>query len=361
MRGQGLGITVIGLFATGVFFVSSGDTNGPLEERLWRFRTLGKAFYENPTTQFQAVEQFKLAVQANPKSVVDRLNLGLSQLRAGNVKEGLVELEAVQKLDPSIPHTWFNLGIEYKKQGETQRAIAQLERMAQLVPDEAITQYNLGALYKAAGRTRDAESKFELAAKLDPNLAAPHFQLFNIYRSSGRAEDAKRELQRFQEMKKRMEEAGTGNEDIEWSMYSEVFETIEPSRSAESGPAAALKFVPAPLAGKVDASTAHLFVLDFDGDGFPDLGAWSASGISLWKKAAVATSQPALSALKGVQFVKCGDFDNDGFADLVVLTGEWSHIFENQRESSGSIRRSCPPVPSRRRFGSITTTITIWT
>ena len=28
------------------------------EERLWQYRNLGKAFYENPTTQKQAVDEF---------------------------------------------------------------------------------------------------------------------------------------------------------------------------------------------------------------------------------------------------------------------------------------------------------------
>ena len=92
-------------------------------------RTLGKAFYENPTTQAQAVEQFKQAHELNPKSQIDRLNYGLALLRAGKGREGMAELEAVQKAAPAMPHTWFNLGIEFKKLGETAKAIAQLEQM----------------------------------------------------------------------------------------------------------------------------------------------------------------------------------------------------------------------------------------
>lgn len=343
MRGQGFVLSVLGLFGTGVFFVSSGDTDAALEERLWRYRTLGKAFYENPTTQQQAVEQYRLAVQANPKSPVDRLNYGLALLRAGSGKEGMAELEAVQKADPSIPHTWFNLGIEWKKLGETERAIAQLERMAQLVPDEAITQYNLGALYKSAGRAADAEAKFALAANLDPHLAAPHFQLFNLYRSAGRADDAKRELALFQEMKKRMEEAGTGNEDIEWCMYSEVYETIDPKRSVDPDPPAALKLTPQDLPGKVDGATASLFTLDFDNDGVPDLGAVSSSGVTLWRRAQSASPQPALNAMKGALAAVPGDFNNDGFADLVVVLPSGPVLMENQK---GVFRASAIKLPA---------------
>ena len=35
------------------------DDNRALEDRLWQHRNLGKAFYENPTTQAQAVVEFK--------------------------------------------------------------------------------------------------------------------------------------------------------------------------------------------------------------------------------------------------------------------------------------------------------------
>ena len=154
-----------------------------------------------PDYQTQAVEQFRQASQLNAKSAPDRLNYALALLRAGNAKEGVGELEAVQKMDPKLPHTWFNLGIEYKKMGETDKAIAQLEQMARLVADEPITQYNLGVLYKAAGRAPDANAKFALSARLDPNFAAPHFQLFNFYRQQGQADRAKEELGRFQDLK----------------------------------------------------------------------------------------------------------------------------------------------------------------
>src|SRR5207253_7629591 len=89
-----------------------------VDERLSQHRNLGKAFYENPTTQVQAVEEFRKALQIAPSSVRERLNFGLALLRAGKTQEGIAELERVQKQDPSLPHTWFNLGITFRKNGE---------------------------------------------------------------------------------------------------------------------------------------------------------------------------------------------------------------------------------------------------
>src|SRR6478735_7977695 len=99
------------------------------EDRLARHRNLGKAFYENPTTQNEAVEEFRKALALAPTSAPERLNFGLALLRAGKTAEGVTELLKVQKQAPTIPHTWFNLGVAYKKAGDQEKAIGQFEQM----------------------------------------------------------------------------------------------------------------------------------------------------------------------------------------------------------------------------------------
>jgi tetratricopeptide (TPR) repeat protein len=329
---------------TGLLLLLSGSAADPKAERLAKFRVLGRAFYENPTTQAQAVEQFRQAWQLNPANPIDRLNYGLALLRNGQTAAGIAELEAVQQMDPKLPHTWFNLGIEYKRQGETEKAIAQLERMAELLPAEAITQYNLGVLYKNAGRIEDALAKFELAARLDPNLAAPHFQLFNYYRQNGRAEEGKRELARFQELKKKHEEAGTGNEDVEWSFYSEVYDIMTPVTAADPGPGPGLRFKPAAVEGKADAASARLAQADFDGDGAADLLVCSKAGVRIYRRGTAASPQPDLDAIGQPQSAEAGDFDNDGLPDLVVLTAKGATLLRNDR---GTLRKAGVSVPAR--------------
>jgi tetratricopeptide (TPR) repeat protein len=208
-------------------------------EELSRYRNLGKAFYENPTTQNEAVEAFRKALQLAPNSAREQLNYGLALLRAGKMTEGVAQLEAVQKRDPELPHTLFNLGIVYKKQGEHEKAITQFERMVQLVPGEPISHYNLGTLYKLIGRQAEAVAEFETAAKLDPGLAAAHFQLYNAYRTSRRADEAQRELEIFQRIKK-LQEGAAIPEDVEWSAYAEILDIMQDA--ALPKPSDALRF-----------------------------------------------------------------------------------------------------------------------
>src|SRR5258708_13192574 len=94
-----------------------------VSERLAQHRNLGKAFYENPTTQPQAVVEFKKALDLTPNSTREKLNYGLALLRAGKVTEGIAQLKEGQQKDPKLPHSWFNLGIQFKKAGETELSI----------------------------------------------------------------------------------------------------------------------------------------------------------------------------------------------------------------------------------------------
>src|SRR5687767_7130841 len=109
--------------AGALLLLRAAAPQAPAEEELGRYRNLGKAFYENPTTQNEAVEAFRKALQLAPNSVREQLNYGLALLRAGKTAEGVAQLQSVQKRDPKLPHTWFNLGIVYKKQGEHERAV----------------------------------------------------------------------------------------------------------------------------------------------------------------------------------------------------------------------------------------------
>ena len=342
MRLRGLAAAAASALFAWLLATSAQPGDAQRQERLQRLRTLGKAYYENPTTQNEAVELFRQVLEINPASVVDQLNYGLALLRAGKVQEGIHVLEEVQKKDPSIPHTWFNLGIEYKRLGESQKAIQQLEQMARLVPDEPITHYNLGVLYKAEGRTDEANAKFELAARLDPNFAAPHFQLFNYYRQRGDQEKAKEQLAIFQDLKRRHEEAGTGNEDVEWSLYSEIYETIQPEPPA--APPAELRFAAEPLPAAA-GDHPQLAVLDFDGSGQADLLVVSSAGLQLFRQGAQPAPASIFPSVKGAYSAAVGDYDNDGRPDLCVLAAEGPVVLHNTPK--GYERAQFPLPPGR--------------
>jgi len=304
----------------------------PQEERLWHHRNLGKAFYENPTTQYEAVEELKKALDLAPGSPRERLNYGLALLKAGKTAEGIKELEAVQKQAPEIPHTWFNLGIAFKQDSQYEKALRQFERMAALVPDEPITQYNLGFLYKLMEKPDLALRHFERAAELNSYFAAPRFQLYNSYRQAGRTAEAQARKQEFDAIKEAQKGAAIP-EDVDWSWYSELLDEIEPPA------AAAAPVEPSFEVSELGRGIGGLTVLDVDGNLVPDLLAWSKAGVSLFRSGA-----SGLENLRNVTAVAAGDFDNDGLADLCVLA-DAPMLYRN---TGGSFKKLSVQLPAGR-------------
>src|SRR5437879_7763771 len=116
MRKVSIGLCLSVLFALLAIIWAQTPPSRP--DQLAQHRNLGKAFYENPTTQAEAVAEFKKALDLAPTSNREKLNYGLALMRAGKMPEAVAQLVDVQQKDPSLPHTWFNLGIYYKKGGE---------------------------------------------------------------------------------------------------------------------------------------------------------------------------------------------------------------------------------------------------
>ncbi|MFL6199812.1 MAG: FG-GAP-like repeat-containing protein, partial [Thermoanaerobaculia bacterium] len=315
--------------------LSAATGEAPREERLWHHRNLGKAFYENPTTQHEAVAELEKALDLAPGSARERLNYGLALLKAGRTAEGIRELEAVQKQVPEIPHTWFNLGIAYKQESRYEKALEQFERMAALVPDEPITQYNLGVLYKLTEKPELALPHFERAADLSSYFAAPRFQLFNAYRQAGRTAEAQTRKQEYDAIKEAQKGAAIP-EDVDWSWYSELLDEIDPV--VGTVPPAEVSFAAAELARGIEG----LAVLDADGDLAPDLLAWSKAGVSLFRKGETAAGT-GLEELRNVTGAAAGDFDNDGLADLCILTADGAALYRN---AGGSFQKAPAQLPA---------------
>ena len=329
MRHLATYVCALAISGSGFLLLKSAGSGQVVEAELWRHRNLGKALYETPTTLPEAPAELKKALQLAPNSFRDRLNYGLALLRSGDRKGGIAELEKAQKQDPALPHTWFNLGIAYKRERRYSEAIRQFKRMIELAPDEPVSHYNLGLLYDLTGRAPEALNQFEIAAKLDPRLVAARFQIYNHYRLGDDEAAARLALADFRHAKEQ-QKAADDTEDMEWCFYAELYDPAQAHPAMrDTSPPPALKFEDRKLAGAVDAASAGLLVLDVDGSGNPDLLVWSRTGILLYRNGSELVADTGLADLKDVISVAAGDFDNDGLADLCVLTETGAHLYHN--------------------------------
>ena len=299
-------------------------------KRLQELRNLGKAMYENPGTQTQAVDVLRQAAELNPNSAQDRLNYGLSMLRAGQADEGIAALELARKLDPALPHTYFNLGIEFKKRNEVERAVRELEHMARLVPEEPKTQYNLGVLYKLQDDFERAASSFERVIELAPELAAPHFQLYNMLRRSDR-ERADKHLARFREIKELTEGAAVG-EDVNWSFFSELHDTQTASPPASE--AEELHFQTAEDTAELGSTPLGMLLLPAGAENPPRVAVWSEQGFLL----DALDREPSIASISGTRHAAAGDMNNDGRSELCLAGPKGLSL--SVLESSGPAART---------------------
>ncbi len=285
------------------------------ENRLWEYRNLGKAFYENPDTHLQAVEELQKALELKPDSVRERINYGLALLRAGQTDKGMAELLKAQKQDPSLPYTWFNLGIAYKHAADYGKAIEQFQGMIKLAPNEPAGHYNLAAVLRSKGDLDAALPEFIEAERLNPDLAGPHFQLFSLYQRKGDHDAAARERKLFEEAKKKNEGSAVP-EDMEWCFYAELYDPPQPRPSADQ---AQTRYDDHLIAKGWDPASSGMLALDSDGSGHTDLLVWSKDRISLYQHGTAETKSLGIEGMSGIVDIAAGDFDNDGFTDLCVL------------------------------------------
>jgi len=313
------------------------------EALLTQHRNLGKAFYENPTTKQEAVQEFQQALALAPDSAREKLNYALALLRAsGHDEEAVRRLQDVQRQDPSLPHTWFNLGIFYKRQGDANRAIAQFEGMLARAPSEPIAHYQLGTLYRQVNRDMEAQAQFERARELDPQLAAAPFQLYNLERTAGNTAQADRDLADFQRLQA-LQKSWVIPEDVEWCSYAEIYDPPAARKEAAAPPEPT--FSDTRLDGSVDFATAGMTLIDSKGTGQTDLLAWSSQGIRLYQRGQQLATGIGLEGLTGVIDVASGDFNNDGLMDLCVMTAAGPVLFRN---TGGKFVRDSTRLPPRR-------------
>lgn len=311
----------------------------PVRDRINQHINLGKAFYENPGTAKEAVEEFRQALALVPNSPREKVNYGLALLRAGRTTEGIAQLERASGFG-NFPQVHFSLGVAYKREGDFNRALREFTETAKLVPDEPVTHYNLGTIYKALNQNEKAIAEFETAARLDLTLAAPHFQLFNAYRTTQKTEQAQRELAIFQEIKKRQSETGA-TEDMDWSPYSEILDDAHALGSdSDSSALVDVAFEDQRL-GSVGVAGAGIAALDADGDGKLDLIAWSAERVVLFHNTGRGFTAMPVEGARGAVFI--GDFNNDGLPDLCVLTSSEAQLWVNQK---GAFVKSAKPLAS---------------
>jgi Tfp pilus assembly protein PilF len=349
--------------------------------------------------QFQdALGKFQTACIMSPKSDAGCLNTGIALL---NMKQyeaaGNILTKSAQR-DPANPRAWFNLGILARNEGQMDDALADFEKVAALDPQDADTQYMIGLIDSESARDEQAIEAFEDAVRLNRFHASAELGLAQAEERQGDGDAALSHLNRFRQLLAAnfgYQISSTYGEQGKYAFVEEL--GLDPASSAQVEPAIPVRFIDVTAESGLAASPAHeasagarhiasrrkgasvarpkvngpgsgasteaplhsladflgsgACVIDYDGDGKPDIFLVNADGkgnAALYRNVGrgkfVEVTKAANVAFHG-EGTGCavGDYDNDGRPDLalssngrvVLYHNEGNGKFEDVTEAAG--------------------------
>ena len=152
--------------------------------------------YGRPEYATRAIEEYKLALDADPSSKY--LNSGLAELylRTGRVRDAVLAAQDILKTEPDNLDAHKLLGRVYLQSlGNVQNggpsekvlqlAIAEYSKIVQLQGNDIESRLLLGQLYTLAHDTPHAEEQFKAAEHIDPNSEDVVLNLARFYSDSG--------------------------------------------------------------------------------------------------------------------------------------------------------------------------------
>ncbi|HKS75140.1 MAG TPA: tetratricopeptide repeat protein [Terriglobales bacterium] len=156
------------------------------------------AVYGRSDLANKAIEEYRLAIDADPAS--EYLTAGLAELYAktGRIRDAVIEAQDILKRDPNNLEAHKLLGRIYLRSlgpdsetGSTtssnvlKLAIDQYEQIVKLQPDSVDDHLLLGRLYRLNNDLQKAESEFKTAVKLEPDSEEAITTLAYLYNEEG--------------------------------------------------------------------------------------------------------------------------------------------------------------------------------
>lgn len=352
-------LTVAALLVLGpssYFFSQAGastqNASPGAEAEAAKHNNLGVA-YMNRQQQKTALEEFRKAYALAPRLYAARLNEAIALLNLQQFPEARSILSEASTREPNNPRVWYNLGLLESSLAHPDRSLTDFQRVVALDSGDADSHYFLGQDYMALRKYSSAITEFDAALQLDPFHASAAFAVAQAYQRSGNSSRAREYLARFEdETQKKIATPMSANygDQGKYSLVETVSSGVEPvpptsnvrfsDVTRESG--LPTQTAPRDVSLRENARATSLgsgaCVLDFDGDGRPDIFLVNADGSghpalyrnlgngrfeNVTRKSGIAFSGVGMGCT-------AGDYDNDGRTDLAVSYDGGVALFHNE-------------------------------
>jgi tetratricopeptide (TPR) repeat protein len=320
-----------------------------------RLNNLGCA-YMNQQLFEKGLKYFEDAAALDPNLKVARLNQGIALLSLARVDAAKKALDEAAKADPKDLHVWYALGMLEKNSSDPQAAVEDFRRVIEIDDSDADTWYFLGTVYSQLKQFPQAIDAFEHALKLNPLHASAQFGLSRALQQSGDTQHAREHLARFQYITQNKLGAAMSLAYGEQGKYSLAEESQ--AATVKVPPQIPVKFVDVTKeaglsvgptsdevpsresADLVDSAGPGTCFLDYDNDGKIDIffANNGTRGMSLYRNLGNGrfqdvTKQSGFDESLRATGCTAGDYDNDGFPDVVITVDGRVQLFHNEKSS----------------------------
>jgi tetratricopeptide (TPR) repeat protein len=358
---------------------TSGAESAPSSPRVQAIRDNNTGLALMERQQFTAaLPKFQSACIMDTASDVGCMNMGIAFLYMRQYDDARRVLAKSASKDAKNPRAWFNLGLVEKALGANKDALQDFQKAAALDPNDSDTQYFIGELLSRNEQYSQAAAAYSNALKLNPLHASAEIGLADVAQHAGDIDAALAHLNRFRHL---TSDNLSEPISVAYGLQGKYSRAEELPREIEKAPpAASIRFVDVTSAsglpdapydatrsgakrnsarasaekavGLVDSdqTTSSLAgflgsgacVFDYDGDGKPDIFLVNGDGAGnamLFRNNGDGKFVNATEAAKldfHGQGTGCaaGDYDNDGYLDLVVSSADGVALYHNERNGT---------------------------
>jgi tetratricopeptide (TPR) repeat protein len=153
-----------------------------------------------------AINEYKKAIARKPDAAGLHYALGTLYREGGRLDEALAEFQEELKISPGDAMTDFLIGDIHLQRHELDNAVQYLSEALNIHPGLTEAKLDLAKTYQAQGKVDAAVKMLQTVVASDPDDQDAHYLLFSLYKESGQTVEARKELQIFQELKRKTTE-----------------------------------------------------------------------------------------------------------------------------------------------------------
>lgn len=137
--------------------------------------------YQMEKQHEKAIEEYKEAIQINPKDADAYNNIGAVLIELERYEEASEYLRKALQVDPRHPEAHFNLGLAYQMVRNFNEAQMEYKRAMQYGYKEYQLFFNLGTVFNQIGKIYEAETWYNETIKSKSNFADAYYNLAVVY------------------------------------------------------------------------------------------------------------------------------------------------------------------------------------